>query len=231
MRKHIAIFALVFVLFLASSVVAETISVTKEMETIVKDVASTKGVQKENIKEVEQVSFEELPEEITLQNIDDTNLALYKVDAGEDKPMYVITASETKFKKVVQKFTNKMMLSFGFAGEFSESGYLMSATGVLGDLEKGYAMMREGSITGMSTNLEVIEGTGEIEVIIYKSKDEIEFRNAFKVETPGIYTDYDTLSGEILNFQPGDVVSVYVNIPKGMVLKDINTLLELQTEN
>lgn len=222
---------MIFVLFLATSVVAETISVTNEMGEIIKDIALTKGVSKENIKEIQEVNFEELPEEISLENIDDTNLALYKVDTGGDKPLYVITASETKFKKVIQKFTNKMMLSFGFSEDFSKSGYLKSSTGVLGDLEKGYPMMRTGSITGMSTNLEVIEGEGEIEIIIYKDKQEVEFRNAFNIKNTGIYTDYDTLSGEILNFQPGDVISIYVEIPKGMILKDINTLLEIESEN
>ena len=214
MRKKILIFTLVFVMFLATSVVAETISVTNEINEIVNDVSSAKGFTKENVKEVKEVNFSELPEEISLQNIDDTNLAIYKVDMGEEKPLYAITASETKSKKVIQNFSNKtilnssnkMMLNFGFAEEIYESSYLKSATGVLGDNGKGYVMMRNGSITGMSTNLEVIEGKGEIEIIINKGNDIVEFRNAFNVQNPGIITDYDTLSEEILNFQPGDII-------------------------
>ena len=44
-----------------------------------------------------------------------------------------------------------------------DSTFLNTGTGVEASLEKGYVMMRSGSITGLSTNLEVLSGNGEIE--------------------------------------------------------------------
>jgi len=122
-----------------------------------------------------------------------------------------------------------MFLNFGFSGEISESSYLKSAVGILGDLEKGYVMMREGSVSGISTNLEIIGGEGKVEILIYKNKELVGFRNTFKVEGPGIYNDYDTVSENILNFYPGDVISLYVQIEGNLTIKDINSLLEIET--
>lgn len=231
MKKPFIIFGLLVVLFLATSVVAETVSVTQDVEDLVKDVAETKGVDKENVEEVREVDFEDLPDEVKLENIDETNLALYEVNVtGEEKPVYIITASETKFKKIISKFTRKMFLNFGFNSEINESTYLKSAVGVLGNLEKGYVMMREGSVSGISTNLEVVSGEGEIEILIYKNKELVGFRNSFKVTSPQVYSDYDTVSEDILMFYPGDVISLYVEVEGDLVVKDINTLLEVATD-
>jgi len=105
-----------------------------------------------------------------------------------------------------------------------------SATGVVGSLEKGYVMMRKGSITGISTNLEAVEGEGSVEIIIYKNGKRVNFGNEFVVSNSEIKKDYDTQSKGIIEFEPGDVLSLYVKISGTPVVKDLNTLLEIVTE-
>ncbi len=230
MKKGLIIFLIFGILFLGAGVFAESLRISGETEGFVRDVAVSKGVPAENIREVKELNLNDLPEEIKLENIDETNLALYQVNLeGEERPVYVITASETKLKKMIMKFTNKMFLSFGYSGELYDSSYLKSATGVLGNLDKGYVMIREGSLTGISTNLEVIDGSGAIEVMIYKNGELMGFRNTFYIEENGVYTDYDTLSDNLLTFYPGDIISLYAELNGNLKVKDINTLLEIST--
>ena len=72
-------------------------------------------------------------------------------------------------------------------------------------------MLRKGSITGISTNLETVKGEGEIQIIIYKNGKEIGFRNSIDVFSNGIKKDYDIQSREIVTFNGGDIISVQVN--------------------
>ncbi len=231
MKKGFVVFGVLVVLFLATSVVAETMNVSGEIDLLVHDVLESKGLTGEGVGAVREVDFNNLPDNINIDNIDDTNLALYEVDMGpEEKPVYIVTASESKFKKVISKFSKKMFLSFGYSGGIIESTYLKSATGVLGDLDKGYVMMRKGSVSGISTNLEILGGEGVVEMIIYKNKEEVGFRNSFNIDGSGIYNDYDVMSEGILNFEPGDVISVYVNLEKDIKVNDVTTLLEVATD-
>ena len=120
-----------------------------------------------------------------------------------------------------------------------KSGFLNMASGVEGSLEKGYVMMRSGSITGISTNLEVevIKGekkspavnlTGEmVDVVIYKNGEEVGFRNSLGVDSPGVVIDYDSQSKKIVSFDAGDVVSVYLKSTDGVVISDVTTMLEV----
>ena len=70
--------------------------------------------------------------------------------------------------EIVQR---KMLLTFGLDEQSSESIFLETSTGVKTDVQKGYVMMRAWSITGISTDLEVLENNGysEVEIIIYKN--------------------------------------------------------------
>ena len=231
MKKGIFVFVILAVLLLGASVLAETIILSEDIEGMVKDVAISKGIEREDIKGINQVDFTNLPDNIKLENIDQNNLALYEIKVGiEERPVYIITASESKLKRVAMKFANKMMLNFGHSGEISQSSYLMSSTGVLGDLDKGYVMMRKGSITGMSTNLEIIEGKGIIEVSIYKNGELMGFRNYFYVEDSEIKSDYRTISEGVLNFYPGDILSVYLDLNGDIRLRDVNTLIEISVD-
>lgn len=231
MKKIFALF-IISVIMLGTTVIAQTVTPEKSVDELVEEVIQTKGIDRELVEGVEEVDFNDLPEEINLKNIDDNNLALYAVNVtGEEKPVYIITASQTLFEKTVKKFAQRMALNFGFSGEVSQTTFLKTATGVVTMLDKGYVMTRDGSITGLSTNLEIVKRTNDfpIEVLIYKNGELVGFRNTFNAESVGVFNDYDTISGETLIFQKGDVISMKVNVPGGTVVKDITTLLEIET--
>ena len=217
------------VFLLAGGVLAENLVVSENVEEFVKEVMKDKGINKENIKSVEKVDFADLPDEVKLENIDDTNLAMYEVDYGEERSVFVITVSDTTFKKALKEIANKMILNFGHEGEIGGSVFLDTATGVQTSEDKGYVMMRYGSITGLSTNLEVLEATdvGEVEIIIYKNSEPVGFRNGVLVNSTGIMKDYDTISKDTITFEPGDVISIYTEVGENIIIKDVITIMEI----
>ena len=92
-------------------------------------------------------------------------------------------------------------------------------------------MMREGSITGLSTNLEVVGGgEGEIDIIIYKNGEQVGLGNSLDGSL-GVKEDYDVQSNGVVSFEPGDVISVYCNTDKDLVWKDVITMIEITTTN
>ncbi len=232
MKRFSVIFALVIVLLLGTSVLAQTSSVSKDTESFVKGVLKERGIKQDQIKNVEKINMKKLPKEVNLQNIDDTNLAMYKINMGLKKPVYVITVSEDEFKKEIKKFANKALLNFGFRGELDNSSFLNSATGVPSSYNKGYVMIRDGSITGISTSLEVEKSLkgGIAEIVIYKNGEMVGFRNTLNLENNKAETDYDTVDEGTINFEKGDIISAKVIISEGGKIKDINTLLEIVTK-
>ena len=236
MKKIFAIFGICMVILLATGVIAETISDTNigfstDIEDMIKEIAETKGIAKEEIKEIKKVDFNNLPDEVKIENIDETNIAMYQIDSGDNKPIYIITVSDEKFEQTIEKvFSHRMLLNYGSSNEISETQFLESATGVKGSLEKGYVMIRDGSITGLSTNLEILEivENSEVEIIVYKNKEKVGFRKSFI--TSGIKSDFDIQSEEIVMFEAGDIISIEININGQAIVKDITTLIEIAVE-
>jgi hypothetical protein len=229
MKKYIA-FLILGIILLGTTVFAETTQIT-DVQDFVKNVIKTKGIDDTKVTEITEMNFQDLPEEINLQNIDETNLALYQVQVtGEEKPVYIITASDTKIKKTIKEFAQKMLLVFGQPEVISETAFLKNAVGVLGSQEKGYVMIRQGSITGLSTNLEAIDGAGKAEIIIYKNGEEFGFRNTFTIEDTNTYEDYDSISPNVLTFEKGDLISVKIVLSGNIQIRDITTLLEIETK-
>jgi len=231
MKKGLFTLAIVFSLIMITGVIAETTSFSKETEENLEEVIQKKGIDKENILSIEKLNFEDLPEEISIENLDQTNLAMYKVySKNSDKPFYILTASDEMLVGASEKeVINKMLLNYGLPGKSSESQFLNSATGVKGTEEKGYVMMRKGTINGISTNLEILKGEGEIEIIIYKNGLEIGFRNIINANELGIKKDYDVQTGKTIEFEPGDIISIYLQVNGDLTYQDVNTLLEIST--
>jgi len=231
MKKILISFAIVTVLILAVGVLAETVSISEDSQKMVNNILKERGLDENQIQSIEKVNLSELPGEIKIENIDDTNVAMYQVDMGTEKPVYVITVSDETIKgfKKDRIILTKMLINFGLAGEAKESQFLESAVGIKGSLEKGYVMMRDGSITGLSTNAEILSGTGEIEIIIYKNQKEVGFRNNLIANSEGVKNDYDTQSTDTITFEAGDVISVYVKVTGDVTFQDINTLIEIST--
>jgi len=230
--KRVFIIFVFGILLTASGVFAETIGLTYDIKEIVKDVVLKKGIQEENITSVELVDYNNLPAAIEIENIDDTNLAIYEIGIGGDRPIYVITASNELFEGVSTASTTGevLVLDFGYEGEMkNKDEFLKTATGVETSLEKGYVMMRDGSITGISTNLEIVRGEGEIEIVIYRNGEAVEFGNSFVGDSEGVKKDYDVQSEDIVKFEAGDIISVSVEENGDVVWKDVITMVEIVT--
>jgi len=230
--KRVFVIVLFGILLTASGVFAETIGLTEEVKEIVEDILANKGIEEENITSIELVDYNNLPDAIDIENIDDTNLAIYAVDIGEDKLIYVITASDELFKKISKVPTtgDVLILDFGYEGEMKKKDeFLETATGIETSLEKGYVMMRGGSITGISTNLEIVKGGGEIEIVIYRNGEVVEFGNNFVGDSEGVKKDYDLQSEGTVKFEAGDVISVSVEAKGDVVWKDVITMIEIIT--
>jgi hypothetical protein len=230
--KKIFIFLIIGMIVLAAGGVFAADLRGTSVEDVVKNVVEKKGVNPSQIKDVKKVDFKDLPDEVNIENIDDTNVALYEVDYGEDKPVYVLTVSEEAFEQTIEEIiTSKMLINFGYSGEIFDSTFLKTTSGVETDYGKGYVMMRDGSITGISTNIEVLETQyGEIELIIFINGEEVGFRNSINVNSVGVKSDYDVQSENLLTFEAGDVISVYAQVDGAILAQDIITMIEIVVE-
>ena len=230
MKKIFVVLFIIGIFLTISGVFAQT-DLSEELDNFVKEIAEKKGVEETEITDVTEVNLSELPDEVKLENIDDTNIALYKVNSKSDKPTFVITFSDKGFEKISTPivYYTTSLLHFGIGEKMNDSTFLNTNTGVSGGLNKGYIMLREGSITGISTNLEVIKGNGEIQIIIFKNNEEIGFGNLVDVSNSGIKKDYDIQSADIVEFEPGDTISVYAKVQGEITWKDAITVIEIST--
>jgi hypothetical protein len=220
-----------------SEIVNSSVPILPEtVSTYVEEFVSKKGINPDKISNVSQVSFDDLPKEVNIENVNDNNLAIYEVDYNEtnseQKKMFVITYSVDKLRTqgdLIVSHDKRMFLNFGLSKEIASSEFLNTASGVEGSLEKGYIMMRKGSITGISTALDITQSSeqGPVEIIIYKNGVPIGFGNAVNSDIVGIKKDYDVQSKGVVSFEPGDVISAYVKV-NGSV-KDVITLIEITT--
>lgn len=222
MKKLVVIFMIGMILLMTVGIVF-----AKNIEDSIREKLEAKGKEIVNVTEID---FNDLPSEINIENVGDTNLAIYKVDYKEGKPMFAITASDKMFKETtVKEMYVRTILNFGFDGEMNESRFLKTSTGVEGGLEKGYVMIRRGSITGISTNLDVVSpnNLGQIEIVIYKNGEAIGFGNNLNAVSSGTKRDYDIQSMNTVVFEPGDVISVYAKVQGELVWKDVITIIEI----
>ena len=231
---------------LSDQVQKEDLLVAEDVEDIpsqnvkdyVEDFVEKRGIAVEDVSGIYEVDFEDLPKEVNIEGVGDHNLAIYEVeydDAGEEEKIFVVSYSVGKLKSqgdIIISQDKRQFLNFGFSGTMEESSFLKTATGVEASLNKGYVMMRPGSITGISTNLEVVEaGIGQLEIIVYKNGNAIGFGNTLITEGQGVQKDYDVQSKGSVTFEPGDVISVYLNEKGESIWEDVITMIEITTTN
>lgn len=235
MKKIFAVFMIGIFLLAVSGVLAEEKS--KETEDFIKKLVGQNGISETEIKNITKIDFANLPKKINLENIHDaTNLALYKIELKEGRLVFLITFSGETVEKIPSSSTqvsySTSLLNFWENEETNKSRSLKTHLDVQGSLDKGYVMLKKGSITGISTNLEVVGGEGEIQIIIYKNGKEIGFRNSIDVYSNGIKKDYDIQSREIVTFNTGDLISVQINSGnKGNITwKEVITLVEISNQ-
>jgi hypothetical protein len=205
-----------------------TASEDEIMDAYIKKVAEKRKIPTEKIKGIKKVDFNSLPKEVDFSNIEKNNIEIYEVNyedptLKQDENLFVITYSAKTEEPVVS--INRQFLNYGFNGEYDDSVILNTGTGV----EGSYVMMRKGSITGISTNMEIMHGNGEVEIIIYKNNNPVGFRNTIYADSLGIKKDYDTQSKDIVNFEEGDVISLYLNVKGDVTWKNPVSIVEIIT--
>ena len=204
----------------------------------VQDFVSKRGIESQDISGIRKVDFNALPKEVNIENVGDTNLAIYEINYSEnkqDKQVYVITYSVEQLRSqgdLILAQDKRNFLDFGFSGVMSETGFLETSTGVETSEAKGYVMVRDGSITALSTNLEVIQSnSGQIEIIVLKNGKPISFGNTLSADSLGVKKDYDVQAKEIVDFQAGDVISVVAKKTGDVAWRDVITIVEITTVN
>ncbi len=207
-------------------------TISNDVKKVVEGIAQKNGVNSSDVQSIEKVGFDKLPGEVNLSNVDQTNLAVYKVNQQNNaKPFYVLTVSDEAVQNYQKQGAvySRAIYDFGVSGTMSSSDFLDTSVGVKTSLDKGYVMVRGGSITGLSTNFDAVSGSGEVEVVIYKNGEPVGFRNSFVVDSNslGIMKDYDTQSFGTVNFEAGDTISVYTKITGDVSVKDVITSLEV----
>lgn len=196
-----------------------------------------RGVLPSEISFVREVDFDSLPKSVHIENVGDHNLAIYEIsykEGNQEDQIYVITYSVEELKEqgdLIVAHDKRQFLNFGFSGTMNKSGFLKTATEVETSLEKGYVMVRDGSITAVSTNLEVFKSNpGEIEIIVYRNGEPIGFGNIFSTASPGIKKDHNIQSKGVVTFKAGDVISVYLKANGiDIAWRDVITMVEITT--
>ncbi len=213
-------------------------NVSEAVYDFVLDFVEKRDVLPSEVSKIREVDFDSLPKEVNIENVGDHNLAIYEIsyeEDGEKDQVYIISYSVKELKAqgdLIIAHDKRQFLNFGYDGTMAESGFLQTATGVEGSLEKGYVMMREGSITAVSTNLDIGQSNpGQIEIIVYRNGEAIGFGNTFDTSSSGVKKDYDVQSKDVVVFGAGDVISVYARAQGDVSWKDVITMVEITTIN
>lgn len=213
-------------------------NVSESVEGFVGEFVEKRGIDSADITGIRQIDFDTLPKEVNIEGVGDHNLAIYEIDffdesTNQEDQIFVISYSvETLVSQgdIILASDKRNFLNFGSSDTMTSSGFLETATGVETSHAKGYLMMRSGSITALSTNLEIIQSNpGTIEIVIYKNGVPVSFGNTLSGNSLGVGKDYDVQSKEIVRFEPGDVISAYVKSDGGLAWRDVITLIEITT--
>lgn len=221
----------------SNSTVTDT-TVSKTTEDAVKEIVQKqREIQEDKIESVSKVDLNKLPEEIKIDKIEENNLAVYEVnynnDVNEQKKVFVLTYTADTVDEVKDVvYNNVNYLTFTDHTSSGIGRYLL-IDGVRSSEELGYVMLDKGSITGLSTNLEIVNSSsGAIEIIVYRNGNEVGLKNIIDASQVGVAKDFDLQSYGIVNFDAGDVISVKT-IQVGdnsAVWKNVVTSVKITTE-
>lgn len=241
MRKGLFVLAAVLLLFAVGAIVisAQTNSgqsIGTEISDYVQSFVGGRGVNSSDITGIGQVDLNALPKDVNIKNVNGNNLAIYQVNYSNqtgNQSVYVITYSVEKLKSqgdLIVAQNNRNFLDFGHSGLMNGSGFLETSAGVETSEAKGYVMTRDGSITGISTDLEVLQSNpGQIDVIVLKNGQPISFGNTLATDSLGVKKDYDVQAPGNVEFHAGDVISVLVQGQGNVAWRDVITMVEITT--
>ncbi len=231
MKNKFTFISIALILVTLSVVIANA-EMSKESEDFVKKLGEE--IKNKKITEVKKIDFNNVPEQVKIENIDETHLSMYELTSEEEpeKPLFMITFSEKYIPKQNPMTYSRTLLDFSLPNEINESDYMQMSNGITSDLDMGYIMTRKGSITGISTIADISEkdNSGVVEIIIYKNGEEVGFRNIIDASSAGIKKDFDLQSIDTINFNQGDIISVFVKVNGKIVIKNILTNLEITTD-
>ena len=213
MKKEVfLLFVLVFLV--SAGVFAQTFSeeISENVGDYIKGFVNGTGVNEDSINSINKINQSELPDNVEIKDIDENKIGIYEVNytSGNDtKKIYVVTYSTTQFKeKSAPLIKNIQNIYFGYSESSDSADYLNAATGVAVSGDKGYVMLRPGSVTGISTSLD-LTGDGKVFVTVYKNGESTGFHNLIlSVDNKKI--DFDIQSENAVNYNAGDIISVYV---------------------
>ncbi|MDO8467846.1 MAG: hypothetical protein Q7S56_02780 [Nanoarchaeota archaeon] len=201
------------------------------------------GVQLNQINNITKVDLNALPKDVQIDNVKDANIAIYEVNYStanfSEGQVYIVTYAVSSLKKLgdlILAQDKREILVFGSSAEMSGAGgFLSSAVGIKSSVSNGYVMARAGSITALSTNLNVISGVvnDSVEIIVYKNGEPISFGNSLEVSSAGGKIDYDVQSTGTIKFLPGDVISAYAKSSSDAAetkWSDVVTLVEITAD-
>jgi hypothetical protein len=231
MRKEVIIVIGFIVLISAGAFaqVASSSEISEEVTDYVKTFVEKGGIDQNQISDITEINQSSLPDEVEIKKIDENNVGIYEVNYtqnNQSKKLFIVTYSTNEFKKEEQKeIRNIQNLNFGLAGIATKSIYLDTVTGVKSGSDSGYVMMHSGSITGISTSIKTIDGNGKAVIKVFKNGKDTGFNNLI-LSTDKNKIDYDLQSENIITYNPGDVISVYVEISGSAKINDIVTMVE-----
>jgi len=202
------------------------------IEFVKKFVKEKKEIVEADVIGIKKIDLENPPEGIIIEKVEDTNIALYEVNYNEDnqnKKVFVLTYGDQDISQQVD-YKNVQYLTFTDSLDSDEERFLMIES-VRGSEELGYVMLDRGSITGLSSVLEITNSSvGEIELVIYKNGEDVGFRNSIDSSQAGVEKDFDLQSENVIEFEPGDVISVKASSTGDAGWKNVITTLKIATE-
>ncbi|MAG07214.1 hypothetical protein CMI46_00150 [Candidatus Pacearchaeota archaeon] len=231
MKREVLLLVLVGLFIFTAGVLAQEVGEVSLKEEFVEEfVEDTNFVDSGEVNSVAQINQSELPEDIQIQDIEENSIGIFEVnftesDTQEEKKVFVVTYATNDFKKKAVAITkNVQNLFFGMAESQVISAYLETANGVQTGEDSGYVMMRDGSVTGISTTLEV-SGKGKLFISVYKNGEDTGFHNLISTDGDG-EIDFDLQSEDVVKYRPGDVISVYVRQSGEVSWNNVVTMVE-----
>ncbi len=237
------LFGIIFIVLLVGVIAADDAIASKisnlpnETEKFIRGfVQENNNIAAKDINSIDKVDLANPPEEVKIGKVDkDTGVAIYQMnytDGVQDKKLYVVTYSTGQFKAPLElRPVNAIeYLDFGMAELRNDSTYLETATGVKTSSDRGYVMIDSGSITGISTSLEIVNAdvNGKIEITIYKNGENTGLTNIIDTSSKGAVKDFDKQSKGIVTFEAGDVISVHLSVGGDVEYKQVINLVKVE---
>ena len=205
--------------------------VSDDVKNYVDSFLKKTGIGNEGIGEIKEVDQNNLPKEIDIEKIDKNNVGIYEVNYSKNnqsQKVFVVTYTTHEFEPEKKIETNNIQyLNFGISGISNADSYLNSAVGVVTGSDNGYVMLRSGSVTGVSTSLD-LSGEGSAEIKVYKNGQDTGFSNLI-LSDDNSKKDFDLQSENIVIFDAGDIISVYVKTKGNVQWGDAITLVEIMS--